>query len=457
MSSFGPWERPPAIFGPAVAGQTVRRDNVVMMPLTLVPTTEPVWPEDEDREREANGGRDLPGLAPKDIAFQMTRELRVTLPDRLFGQLVKLPANDILDTESYDYVAFSVPTSIFGPTTIVPRRMRVELALGSNDRVELPLLPVACALHPKSQVVTDIMHIGEFKIDLGGAFQAAMGTFWPGIPPVFTARTGGALDVKRIKARIQATGQNLHRCEWLIADTQIAYDFTPACIVQVPKGEELVVSAALHVEARQKIAVALYRNYSKSADPVKYVLSAPGSRSSGNSEVTLRRPGVQYADEKSMFSFNKSESAVTAHSSNESRSEDLAWADPNSELNNVVRDALKYPPDLVTPLLTDEQQIALARALVARAALGIDAEEGASNADSASPFLPLQQRQVFLGTDSGAYTEETASTDSSVPEVGSRDPASVLDQLDRLASLLDRGLLTREEFEQLKAKLISGA
>jgi len=424
MSSFGPWERPPAIFGPAVAGQAVRRDNVVMMPLTLVPTTEPVWPEDEDREREANEGRDLPELAPKDIAFQMTRELRVTLPDRLFGQLVKLPANDILDTESYDYVAFSVPTSIFGPTTIIPRRMRVELALGSNNRVELPLwaLPVACALHPKSQVVTDITHIGEFKIDLGGALQAAMGTFWPGMPPVFTARTGGALDVKRMKARIQATGQNLHRCEWLIADTQIAYDFTPACIVQVPKGEELVVSAALHVEARQKIAVALYRNYSKSADSVRYVLSAPGSRSSGNSKVTLRRPGLQYADEKTMFSFNKSESAVTAHSSHESNYEDLAWADPNSELNNVVRDDLKHPLDFL-----DEQQRALKpQEVIYRAAFGIDAEE-------------------------------TASTDPSVPEVGSRDPASVPDQLDRLASLLDRGLLTREEFELLKAKLISGA
>jgi hypothetical protein len=47
---------------------------------------------------------------------------------------------------------------------------------------------------------------------------------------------------------------------------------------------------------------------------------------------------------------------------------------------------------------------------------------------------------------------DTGAGDADQPE-----PGSVTDQLARLASMLERGLLTREEFDQLKAKLIADA
>jgi hypothetical protein len=410
-STGGPWERPPAIFGPQVPGQASRWEDesqrVLMMPLTLISTSEPVWPEDEAREKADNPGRYLPELAPEDIAFRMARELRVSLPDRLFGQLLELPANQWLDTDSYDYVAFCVPTSISGPTEIVPRRMRLELKLDSDDKVKPRRLPVAFELHPESQVVSNVTNIGEFKVDLGKAAQLAMGQFLPGMPPVFTAKMGGSLDVTRINMRIQAAGLNSHRCEWRIADTKIAYDFNPACVVQVPKGVELTVSATLHVEARQRIALVFYRNYVKNADPIKYVLSAPVVRYvnpaslSDRSKVTLRRPGMQYADE-----------------------DQVPYIE--SEPETALRDILSPQP------LTEEQIRELEGTLF-KITPTADAEETAAH-------------ELYLGSELRPESQ-----------VGGGNPASVAEELIRLASLLDKGLLTQGEFELLKAKLIAGS
>ena len=68
-------------------------------------------------------------------------------------------------------------------------------------------------------------------------------------------------------------------------------------------------------------------------------------------------------------------------------------------------------------------------------------------------LLPDDLR-IHLSRGIGAVREAQATT---TMEDDERRPASasLVDELSRLAGLLDSGLLTREEFDQLKAKLIS--
>jgi hypothetical protein len=70
-------------------------------------------------------------------------------------------------------------------------------------------------------------------------------------------------------------------------------------------------------------------------------------------------------------------------------------------------------------------------------------------------LLPDDLR-IHLSRGIGAVREARAATISSADPDIQPDPASLVDELSRLATLLDSGLLTREEFDQLKAKLIAG-
>lgn len=65
-------------------------------------------------------------------------------------------------------------------------------------------------------------------------------------------------------------------------------------------------------------------------------------------------------------------------------------------------------------------------------------------------MLPEDLR-IHLSRGIGAVREAQASATNS----GGNDPVSLVDELSRLAGLLDSGLLTRDEFDQLKAKLLA--
>jgi hypothetical protein len=385
----GPSDRPPAIYGPATAGpsasiSTKWQQKISMLPLTLEPTTDPVWPEDEAQEEQSSrdAGLEYPPLAPDEEARQMAEKLRVELPDRLLGHTLKLPPNPWLATAGYDYYGLYVPTTFSAEPGIIPRRLRLQLKFYDANRDRPQGIPIACQLHPGTEVTTEITNIGEFKIDLGQAFTKTMWVFWPEMPEVLTARTGGSLDLKKVRARVQAAGLNTHRCEWRIADTEIAYTFNPACVLQVPKGVQLAVSARLHVEARKRIAVVFYRNYFRTTRPMHYVLRGvhgepiSSDNLSDGSEVILRQPDVLYSDEPTMFS-QIEESSV-------------------KQINASTTDIL--------------------------------------STDKVSRDAP-----------------------SLLPEKFTAEPVSLIDGLSRLASLLDAGHLTKEEFDQLKAKIIAGS
>lgn len=403
----GPSDRPPPIYGPATAGasptvNSMWQQKISMVPLTLEPTTDPVWPEDEAQEewssREA--GREYPLLAPADEAQEMAKGLRVELPDRLLGHVLKLPPNPWLATAGYGYYGLYVPTIFSAAPGITPRRLRLKLTFYDASEERSPRLPIACQLYPGTEVTTEITNIGEFRIDLGQAFKKTMWVFWPEMPEVLTARIGGSLDLKKVRARVQAAGLNSHRCEWRIADTEIAYVFNPACVVQVPKGAQLAVRARLHVEARKKIALVFYRNYFRTTVPMHYVLrGARGEAISSDnlpdgSDVILRQPGVLYSDEPTTFprAGSSSVNQISAHAT------DVSPADKASQ---AAFDMTTYDNDQ-------------------------DVE------------WPLDALSVH-------------------PEKVTPQPVSFIDELSRLASLVDSGHLTREEFDQLKAKLIAGS
>jgi Short C-terminal domain len=64
--------------------------------------------------------------------------------------------------------------------------------------------------------------------------------------------------------------------------------------------------------------------------------------------------------------------------------------------------------------------------------------------------------RISLSRALGAIREAQASATNLAPTPQNSGTGSVIDELSRLAGLLDSGLLTREEFDRLKAKLIAG-
>jgi aminoglycoside 6'-N-acetyltransferase len=278
------------------------QQHVVMTPVTLVPTTDPVWPEDEAQEERSDkrAGRNVVVLAQPDQPTHVAQqELDVRLPDRLQGTL--LPPNASAPTDGYDYYGLTVPTSFSANHGIIPRRLQLRLKFYDASQANSPLVPIAYALYPSTQVAKNITRLGEFRLDAG---TASFKTFWPAIPDVLTVKTGGSLDIKRVKAKVMAVGLHSQMCEWYIADTEIVYTFSPSCIVQVPRGARLAVSASLHLEARKRLALVFYKSYYRNAHPRHYVLSGSGgipserNKMRERSEVTLQQAGVLHPDER---------------------------------------------------------------------------------------------------------------------------------------------------------------
>jgi Short C-terminal domain len=70
--------------------------------------------------------------------------------------------------------------------------------------------------------------------------------------------------------------------------------------------------------------------------------------------------------------------------------------------------------------------------------------------------LPPDELRVRLSRGISAVREARASFAGTGDGAGQSGARSLVDELSRLAGLLDRGLLTREEFDQLKTRLIAG-
>jgi hypothetical protein len=289
MSDFGSWGQHRAFDQSVFSQVRAESERIRMLPVTLEPTSEPVWPEDEAREEAA--GREVPPLAAEPDARELALHVRAKLPDRLQGCVLKLPPDSHLPTAGFDYYLIAVPTTFtteLEAQGITPRRLALELTLGDVSGARPPRIPVACYLYPPTETATEITEVGKFEIDLGKAVTA----IWPGFPPVLTAKMGGSLDIKKVHARIQATGKDSRECGWLIADSVIAYDFNPSCIVQAPKGTQLSIKARLHVEVWKRVAFAFHRAYLIQATPMRYVLASSVSRGrlGMGSEVTFISP-----------------------------------------------------------------------------------------------------------------------------------------------------------------------
>lgn len=295
MSDFESWRQPPAIYQDLFTQVQAESRRIRMVPMTLEPTSEPVWPEDEARE-EADG-HEVPTLAAEPDARELALHVRAKLPDRLQGCVLKPPPLGHLPTAGFDYYLIAVPTTFateLGAQGITPRRLALDLTLGDASDATSPRIPVACYQYPGPDVATKITEVGEFEIDLGKALTA----IWPGLPDVLTAKLGGSLDMKKVRARVQATGKNCQECGWLIADSVIAYDFNPWCIVQAPKRTQLSIEARLRVEVWKRVALAFHKTYLIQAKLMRYALADLESRVRlpMGSEVTLNSPYADWSD-----------------------------------------------------------------------------------------------------------------------------------------------------------------
>jgi hypothetical protein len=249
-------------------------------------TQEPVWLEDEAAEVEEfrRDGRQVPLPAPEVEANQTAADVYAGLPDRLIARITS-PVDD----PNFFYYLFFVPTTISAAPEITPRRLRLQLLFEDANNLNPSSAPVAYKLDPETQAVKKITNLGTLKVDLGSALRA----IWPAIPNIITAKAGGSLDLIRVDAKVQAEGRNSHRCGWRISDAVIAYDFNPSCIVQVPKGARLSISATLRVEVWKQVAVAFHKTYLVTAEPARYLiplLAGPGREADPDHDIILERP-----------------------------------------------------------------------------------------------------------------------------------------------------------------------
>jgi hypothetical protein len=119
-----------------------------------------------------------------------------------------------LPTADFDYYLIAVPTTFateLRARGVTPRRLALELTLGDASGEAPPRIPVARYLYPGSKVATEITNVGKFAVDLGKAVKA-MQMVWPGLPDVLTAKTGGSIDIKKVRAHVQAIGKGSREC-----------------------------------------------------------------------------------------------------------------------------------------------------------------------------------------------------------------------------------------------------
>ena len=69
----------------------------------------------------------------------------------------------------------------------------------------------------------------------------------------------------------------------------------------------------------------------------------------------------------------------------------------------------------------------------------------------------IEARKRFLAEQqAGAIAAASPVTEPATPHAQPASPNSLADELEKLANLMDRGILTPEEFAEQKAKLLSG-
>jgi len=289
----GIWRPEYSIHGPAIAGPQggAQQERFHGRPVTLEPTSDPVWVEVEEEEAAAyrKVGLPVPFLAPDSEAKRTAVDVYVSLPDRLMARVVPPSEGD----PTHIYYLFFVPTTFSAARGITPRRLRLQLLFEDASGRTPPGVPVAYELDPATQVATKLVNFGKLKIDLGSALKA----LWPTMPDVLTAQTGGSLDLRKVDAKVQAEGRNSQQCGWRISDAEIAYDFNPSCIVQVPRASRLSVSATLHVEVWKQLAFGFHKAYLIMAEPAVYVASPPTGSSNGITLDRSYRERLQYSSE----------------------------------------------------------------------------------------------------------------------------------------------------------------
>jgi hypothetical protein len=245
------------------------QEQATGMPVRLERTTEPVWPEDEAAE-EAELAR--PGATPvpfmeDDEADAVLRSISVTLPDRLTALSPQDSQKKTLGlahpVPGIDHIALQVPVSFSAPESLILRRVRLTLVF-SSDNTAIP--PVAICMEPRSDVEVKTREIGEAGVDLGKVLTAML----PLASGMFTARVGSKIETVSVHPKVKAYGVNLHECWWRVSDSEIAYGFNPAVIVQFAEAASVTVSAKLHVDVRKRVLGAWRKTYGKDADPRWY-------------------------------------------------------------------------------------------------------------------------------------------------------------------------------------------
>ncbi|MBO0731564.1 MAG: hypothetical protein J2P57_20060 [Acidimicrobiaceae bacterium] len=257
MSSYGFPEQPVWEYR-MTAQPDVQAPTPALRPMHMVPTNEPVWPADEDLERQelSRSKQKLPDPVESKDVPALGRHVYAKLPDLLEVQQIELtrrserfyignsPAHEVAPA---DYYFFQIPVSLMTPDDRFIRRISLLLKLldeQGNPEVGT-WTPIVQAMSPDSEFDVRQHNLGTVEVSTAG-----LQSLVPWLP--LGLKLSLPLQWETTQPRIEAFGLMRHKCMWRVSDERIARRFVASAVARVPMHHTFHMSLRLHIELRWK-------------------------------------------------------------------------------------------------------------------------------------------------------------------------------------------------------------
>lgn len=392
-----------------VQAESVRQAENSVVPTWDVPlktTDEPVSPEDEraeDQALKAQGER-VPVAADASFADMVVGDSRFGLPLRLPAKEVPQAVANSGTPVRWDYIGFRMPPSFAGPEDARLQRLKLRLRLFIPGEPDPQNAETSSALATAVYLEPENVHgkqwlSGEAGLDLAGITEL--------FPPLKVLKFTATVPFQAEKHRqvIQLEGMGKYLVSWYIGDPDVASDFQPTLIAQFPAGSRLAVEAKLHVELRA----------TKLGIPHRfYAINAPGKL-------------INYVRAPNDDTFVAVNPAVSS-----SRMQEILLGDCRVE-----------PPRPLDAIASMDTSTWWASGRFT-GGTGGTAGTGVLN--------PRHQAEAQDDQPGAVQPAQAAAVQENAGPAGS---VSLVEDLIRLASMLEKDLLTRDEFDRLKARLLA--
>jgi len=266
-----------------------------LQPLQLMPTNEPVWPEDEVKESESLEllRKRLPALVQEDHLPELGQGVAAKLPDILDifpiplirdgSRFLLAPFGSpelVRQVPPADYYFFSLPVSLSTPADRNVRRMRLEIELFDDaGESRETWVPIVQAMYPDTAYQVRKHDIGAVSVD-----SSTIESLMPWLP--VSLKVALPFQWETVRPQIESSGLMRHDCMWRVSDERITNSFTAGVVVRAAMHHVFQVSVRLHIELRWRKFGAIRRGYMwNDADRRKFQLDPSHSMLVGRERV----------------------------------------------------------------------------------------------------------------------------------------------------------------------------